>query len=117
MRGSAGSYGWVLGTIVLVALGIGWFVLQARRKAEPISIHSDRVQARSWSIPFSQIRLVREDRVSATQYIGGRPVLNTQRRLVIDTDSGPKVIAYEATYDVEAIKSALDTALARYRGR
>ncbi|MEW5766835.1 MAG: hypothetical protein AB1797_04305 [bacterium] len=111
MKAGGGTYPWLLAVVVLVAMGIGFLILQSRQKAEPITIHADRLETPSWSIPFSQMRGIREDQITTTQYSGGRPVVSTQRRLLVDTDEGPRVIAYEATYDIESIKSAIETAL------
>ncbi|MDI6792244.1 MAG: hypothetical protein QME81_05175 [bacterium] len=117
MKAGGGTYAWLLAVVVLVAIGIGFLILQSRQKAEPITISADRIGTPSWSIPFSQIYGVREDQVTATQYSGGRPVVSTQRRLLVDTDEGSRVIAYEATYDIETIKSAIETALVEYKKR
>jgi hypothetical protein len=117
VRSTGRANAWLLGIIALVALGAGYFLLHARRKSGPIIIYSDRIDVVSWTIPFQEIQTVREDRISATQYVGGRPVISTQRRLVVDTTSGPKAVAYEGTYDIDAVKPALEAAVARYRGR
>jgi hypothetical protein len=117
MRERGGEYSWALASVVVLAAVIGYMAVQARRKAEPITVYHDRIRTPSWSIPFEEIRMVRDDRISATQYVGGRPVVSTQRRLVVDTDGGAKAVAYEATFDIDAMKVALDAALSAFRQR
>jgi len=115
VKGGSGPVTWILGFIVIVAIGIGVMIIQSRQKAEVISITADRIETPSWSILFRNIKSVSEDQISATQYVGGRPVVNMQRRLIVNTDEGQKVIAYESTYDIYAIKPALDLALKKFR--
>ena len=115
MKGGSGPITWVLGSIVIIAIVIGVVILQAHKKVEAISISKDSIGTSSWNISFNKIKNVIEDQVSSTQYVGGRPVISVQRRLLVDTDDGRKVIAYEATFDIDDIKSALDSALKHFQ--
>jgi hypothetical protein len=114
-RGGLGPAAWLLAIILIVAVAAGYVVLQSRSRAGVITVHGDRVEGQGWSIPFSAIRELREDLVYPTQYIGGRPVTTAQRRIVVETDSGPRVIAYEATYDIDALHAALQTAVTQFQ--
>ena len=117
MRGGAGTSVWILAGIVVLGLVMGTVVIQSQRRVTPITVGADDIAGEGWSIPYADIRAVREDMVSSTQYSGGRPVVSTQRRLIVDTDAGARAVAHEASYDIEAMGAALNEALVQYRGR
>lgn len=100
---------------MLLIIGLGLVAIQSSRKAEPITVYSDRISSPTWTITFDRIKSVEEDQVASTQYVGGRPVVSVQRRLLVVTDEGTKIIAYEAVYNIDSMKSAIDRALAEYK--
>jgi hypothetical protein len=117
MRAGGGTSVWILAGIVVLGLVMGAVVIQSQRRAGPITVGAENITGSGWSIPYADVRGVREDMVSSTQYSGGRPVVSTQRRLIVDTDSGARAVAHEASYDIEGMQAALKEALAQYRGR
>lgn len=111
----SGILKWILATVILLIIGLGFVAIQSSRKVEPITVYSNRVSAPSWTITFDKVKRVEEDQVASTQYVGGRPVVSVQRRLLVVTDDGTKIIAYEAVYDIDSMKSAIEKALAEYK--
>jgi hypothetical protein len=115
--GGGASYIGLFGLIGLVIIGVVYFAVKSQSSAKPITVYSDRIDLSSYSIRFDQIRSVRLDQVSGTQYTGSRAAVSSQKALTVETPDGPQVIAYEANYDLEPIRQALEDALRAYRNQ
>jgi hypothetical protein len=103
--------------LMLVSGVFGFKAYTEFKKEGPITLYADHIGTNLWSIPLSDIKLVYITAEPLTSVGGGTNVsrVKTQtviKRLIIKTVKEEKEIAADSTYDIEAIKVALEKAVA-----